>query len=235
MATNIKIVRDTTVLPDEGETLQDVGYVLRSSRAVKDDYVLLSTEEDFTNLYNLDIFYTALLLDSKARRSGLKYILGRDGWDKLDLDTQKAMARVFVGSAVNIGSIYPKVWDRVINGFESFHIPALESRAMRFNYCAALIYNAAPVDADNILNKIAAPMSATEGSLKDNYVFGGREGKYTGDALEGLLDFVNSNVGTSYVGNGLAEMISNDSFGILKKDIVSTINDCLLLGIYRKS
>lgn len=151
---------------------------------------------DYSSILHWSLYGDRADRDYKFIRARIAELFLIAGWSNLSTEQKEICCRYFVVPKTNQDEIFG-VSDQVANGV-LFNKNAVASRAARINSASSEIRNRLQKsEAVEIMNEIF-----TSELLYDKYINFGNEGTLEGDG-EGLFDYVESRVGTSYENAGL--------------------------------
>ncbi len=134
--------------------------------------------------------------DYKCIRKCIATIAAITGWGNLSTTEQQLVAQYFATVKSNRDEHYTT--EQQIELGKAFHAYSVEARAHRVNQVRLELYN-------RLLPAEIATIMVNIGNLDNYYVFNGHEGTESGDP-EGLYDFLDATVGTSYELTGVRAM-----------------------------
>lgn len=223
-------ISSTNIIPNDAQ--DGIGYWYNDNKRIAAICSLVDDSFDFesnncteiTTFNNVKIFKELFIIDYKKWRAWLQQYQLSTGFDNLPSNEKLIIAQNFACNNTDIFSQLPLLSDREKYG-NVFHIFSVNCRRQRMNKCVSVIYNRLQIsDANEIINDVKA------NSLYDNYIDFGREGTLEGDP-EGIFDYIESRVGTSYEDTGLASKSFTPIEGSLSDIVVKTI-DILKNGNY---
>jgi len=191
---------------------------LKASTVIEDGYM------DYSSISNWYKYGDRSGRDYKFIRSRLEELFLVAGWSNLSEEEKGICCRYFIVPKINQDEIYG-VPDQVANGI-SFNKNSVASRIARMNRASSEIRNRLQKsECIEIMSEIFG-----SDSLYDKYINFGNEGTLEGDQ-EGLFDYIESRVGTSYGNTGFVnknfvpEGYSNMlTFSVYLMDIVKNGN-----------
>ena len=153
--------------------------------------------QDVTSIENWDQFNHVIRKDYKFLRQQIKILVQNTGWTNLTQLEKQIAVKYFVVSKQRRDQRYT-MKEQIILGLV-WHKESVKARQIRFDYAAMEIWNRLTrTEARTIVNQIEAD------ALSNKYIQFGTEGIQKGDP-EGLFDYIESSVGTSYENAGLLQ------------------------------
>jgi len=180
------------------------------------DYEDVSTIENWKT-------YGPLLKDYKFIRREIQVLVVMIGWESLTLEEKRIASSMFAVAQAERNEV-DTTQEQVAHGVD-FHECSIESREARLNRGVSEILNRLEwADAQDVVSSLGTQ------SLDTSYLHFGREGTLEGDP-EGLFDYIEARVGTSFETTGLAAQAYVPTSGTLASlivDLMSILKD----GIY---
>lgn len=195
-------------------------------------FMVYSSSADLDNINDLWIvqdIYSANVIDYKKYRSFLKVHAYTNTFASLSQYDKNVCAQEFAAVRSDRNTVY-SLEDQIKYGYR-FHKRSVDARQKRIEKTVSLIYNRVQIeDGKQIVNDVLNGVSGSSSNALQKYKEFGIEGLNEGDLLgDGLFDYIESRVSSSYSGSGLLdknfimldgdysiESMSNDIMDILK-------------------
>ncbi len=207
------------VVPDEGLSTTDI-YDLMSTNTITGDSQF-NTIEDWGSALNNSVWDYKYIRDRIMELSAVKTNMFVD-WDNLNSE-EKVIACDFF--AVPIAFIVTEAGDSFDSKLDSWIDISKVCRGQRWEYSKKMMFKELPQDGRVILKEI------TDNKLVTLYIEG-IEGTLEDGGVEGLLDYIDSRVGTSFENAGLSEKPYTPSVSADMTEVAYNIIKILKYGIY---
>jgi hypothetical protein len=196
--------------------------------------VIFDTQQEYTDWVNRDLVYISRswawdYTDYKQAREAIKAIVSETGFDTLTEIEQKTVAKWFACTAQQQEDVL--TLQEKIEAGKVFNALSIESRNKRFNEVMAYLWNILDFPTASTLRQ-----RIEQEQFEARYVKLGQEGtgvfNYAGmEDTEGVFDFVNSTVGTSYEGTGLATYLTGLKYNLTVSEVIAHVDTLLRNGV----
>jgi len=187
----------------EGESITDISVYGYHDLNGNEEFLISDTVPegytDISSIVNWSKYSKLVKKDYKTIRKEI-YIsmLTAGGWANLSTEEKEICSKYFIVDA-SLRTEVHTVDEQIINGL-THHNESIKARNCRYTSAILEVYNRlTKIESDEILTSIRAHALDTE------YITYGREGTLEGDP-EGILDFIESRIGTSYENTGMSSM-----------------------------
>ena len=184
---------------------------------------VLCNYSDITNLFQI---YTLYLQERISYTQYKRYL---DGWynyhntnNNIEIINQN---KDYLLRANTLGreAIYQEYGDLAFQIIDEYHTRSKDCRSKLYNYAISVVRTfidlSQQVQILGIINQY---------KLADNYIEYGIEGKNYGDAVAGIMDFIEGT--NEFTGNGIADMNLVTKFGKTKEEILQQLKKYLVFG-----
>jgi hypothetical protein len=120
-------------------------------------------------------------------------------------------------------ALYQEYGDIAFQILEEYHKRSKQCRIKMYNYAVSIIRTFVDVS-----QQVQILYIINQYKLADNYIEYGIEGKNYGDAIPGIMDFIEGT--NEFIGNGIADMNLITKFGKTKDEIIQQLKKYLVYG-----